>query len=1079
MALCYVPPQPFSVTQAGAQVRIVARDFEATFDARRGALPVALSVRDWAGLRQLAAGPLGDIVLKAGGRQWKISSGHMTGSWKIRQTADGIIYLTAGPVILRHSSGRPAPFQATLSYTIFAEGALFCDLQLRSTTSSDLAIETCSLEFPWLTGQLKPVGLYAKYATGWGGDLEQLPRSVQVRPAGPVSHAGFMYGRGKGYCAAVEMVLENQVSLLPDRKPSFVILPEGSAASLFRWQLHTGQPVPLARTRLPAGLKLRWGICVSRMRQRSIAIGQRIAHWQEGRSNLMSFPSDSAIEAMALAGVTVNVLHLYWSQHWGRGHIPVDRAEMDRWVASCKRYGIRPVLYVVPVDKPGIDGINASWYRDYGVGGLYFDFGAVKFNLARYKADYPAMDYLKLTRHYRDVVGPDGLMIAHCSAPFPDLVFLRNIDAYLPGEARHHALMLRSWPQAFWHGGLAVAVSHPWCEYPNWQTKHATAIFASIGAFPHVLFGRGTHEDNNYHRCVIFPASFVLPYWQMLRTIPMDRDTIMYNEATRPVADVSGADAHWVIYHRPPDWLLAIVTNLGKPTQATLTLDANALKISGRWRGWMLFDDVTRPPQKLSIKSPVIPIGLLKTDEYRAVVMVRAGSRAEEQLSQRLAQVAELRRQLLNKTPPQAPLAPAARPALGLVKLTWKRPASRAHICEYRIYRSDAGSAPLAAAEECTYYLDFTAPPGKRITYRVAAVDIAGNEGEAAPVAVTIARGDLFCEDFSEGLGSLRPLQGQWRVSEGILLGGKSYPIARREGDTFRFQPTKARFVRIYFRGGRGNFDNAHIVEARVFDAAGQRLPIAKVSVPGYDPGHPPEAIIDDNLDQSKSCWWSNRKLGLPSWAILDLGAERTVASVWVLTFTDGRRWYDYSVELSTDGKTWREVGKSERPPGRCIILGPALPENATLCVTMRQVEKYRVPAGLLFGADEQGNGYALILDDNWDGRLIACRISAGRVRLVKAINFGHSIYRPIPHLLQVIIRGDVAECWCDAAKAFEVSLADAPGRRTGLICTKGRAAFDNFQAASASVSRSSARPLSLIGRSLLASLVQAGVPRP
>lgn len=62
----------------------------------------------------------------------------------------------------------------------------------------------------------------------------------------------------------------------------------------------------------------------------------------------MTFPSDSAIEAMADCGVSVCILHLYWkAPGWGRNFSAFDEGEMARWVGSCHRRGIKCLLYAI------------------------------------------------------------------------------------------------------------------------------------------------------------------------------------------------------------------------------------------------------------------------------------------------------------------------------------------------------------------------------------------------------------------------------------------------------------------------------------------------------------------------------------------------------------------------------------------------------------------------------------------------------------------------------------------------------------------------------------------------------------
>lgn len=78
--------------------------------------------------------------------------------------------------------------------------------------------------------------------------------------------------------------------------------------------------------------------------------------------------------------------------------------------------------------------------------------------------------------------------------------------------------------------------------------------------------------------------------------------------------------------------------------------------------------------------------------------------------------------------------------------------------------------------------------------------------------------------------------------------------------------------------------------------------------------GGPPAAAIDGDPN---SMWWSDNDQPDPQWLMVDLGTEQKVGAVSVLWWKAYAK--DYTVEVSTDGTSWREVARVE---GRSNWLG-------------------------------------------------------------------------------------------------------------------------------------------------------------
>ena len=208
----------------------------------------------------------------------------------------------------------------------------------------------------------------------------------------------------------------------------------------------------------------------------------------------------------------------------------------------------------------------------------------------------------------------------------------------------------------------------------------------------------------------------------------------------------------------------------------------------------------------------------------------------------------------------------------------------------------------MADAEETLSYTDFTAPPAANLTYQVAAVDVTGNLGPASAVRVQTAGASTLAESLSTET-SLQPVSGHWSFEGGWYQQGSPQGPASEAGATYDLKGTTARFLRAYFTGGVGNYGSAHVIELQARAPGGGAIKPRQALSSGDDVGHPVGDIMDGNSDKAANGWWSDRNLGLPAWAGLDFGEPVALGEVWLLTFWDGQRSYQYSVEVSEDGQ--------------------------------------------------------------------------------------------------------------------------------------------------------------------------------
>jgi len=71
----------------------------------------------------------------------------------------------------------------------------------------------------------------------------------------------------------------------------------------------------------------------------------------------------------------------------------------------------------------------------------------------------------------------------------------------------------------------------------------------------------------------------------------------------------------------------------------------------------------------------------------------------------------------------------------------------------------------------------------------------------------------------------------------------------------------------------------------------------------GTEPGHGPEFAVDGHISGG---YWSASPY--PQWLQIDLEKVENIDRIQVFTYHDGERYYRYTIEVSTDGKTWTQV---------------------------------------------------------------------------------------------------------------------------------------------------------------------------
>lgn len=492
--------------------------------------------------------------------------------------------------------GRKAPWDVTLGYEIYAEGAVFVDLEYR-----------CSQEgFP-LTGA----------SVGFAVD-QTLTKAAKYREtlftgrtvAVPSARIAFGLDKQKSFTNEIQVILETKKALAGEASAALAL------PGRFLWTLAGGQ------NRVGAGLRYqnRLALGLGAARARSNVIGHRIYHWinylnLDRRADW--YPSEAIIDKMVARHATTLILHQHWMLQGGsNGYphadyaVPRDAESLRRMIDYAHRRQLRVGLYMRGIEPYALaagffpkylranwDGLYVDWHGPHSV--AYHEKSRQpdpKLGDQHFSADgamLPARAYFLFTRQLRQIVGPSGFLIGHMG-PFNGGV-LANLafDGYLPGETSSDHDLFADRDTAVYKGMMGGVTCTPWTlDSAAYRTPEAVAKMAAWGLYPHVTLGIRRSKG------LLIPLDpdepinvFATPYWNILSAIDVSRATVHNLPSRRPAAATcSQPDCACLIYKETREKpertrYLVIVANLSaRPQSTSVRLATDVLGLSGTYR---------------------------------------------------------------------------------------------------------------------------------------------------------------------------------------------------------------------------------------------------------------------------------------------------------------------------------------------------------------------------------------------------------------------------------------------------------------------------------------------------------------
>ena len=213
--------------------------------------------------------------------------------------------------------------------------------------------------------------------------------------------------------------------------------------------------------------------------------------------NLAHYPTDEALEAIAVSGAQVLILHESWRTDVQNGGQPYDPARFRQVVDFAHRHGLRVMLYIRG-NEPSIVEENGEWFADllqYDHDGLYMDYGG-PFHWQIPPDETYQGGRICFRRHYLDnldrrkITGPNGLVYSHTGPMFSALGMTGGtIDGYVSGEGER-GLLVRSRLDHAYFSMSSVCPGTMWtAAFPEYGEPQMVPFLAATGQSPHIPLG--------------------------------------------------------------------------------------------------------------------------------------------------------------------------------------------------------------------------------------------------------------------------------------------------------------------------------------------------------------------------------------------------------------------------------------------------------------------------------------------------------------------------------------------------------------------------------------------------------------
>lgn len=253
--------------------------------------------------------------------------------------------------------------------------------------------------------------------------------------------------------------------------------------------------------------------------------------------NFDHYPDEECLEAMALCGCQILVMHENWRLDVQDGGIPYNEEKFRSLVANAHRHNIRIAPYIRG-NENSVEEDYAHWFYNYllpDFDGLYMDYGGPFHIISPPDECYQngrihfRHHYMKL-RELRKTIGRDGVFYVH-TGPLFSALGMNFTDGYVSGEGEK-GILLKGRLEHEYFSMSSVTSGTLWtAAFPEYGTPAIVPFMAAAGQYPHSTLGVQMPSSSLAHPPV--PGINDLPYrklWKLYRTFGNEKNITVFND---------------------------------------------------------------------------------------------------------------------------------------------------------------------------------------------------------------------------------------------------------------------------------------------------------------------------------------------------------------------------------------------------------------------------------------------------------------------------------------------------------------------------------------------------------------------
>ena len=505
-------------------------------------------------------------------------------------------------------------FTIELTYEIFPEGAMFCEMGMDLCAGKEITLSSARFNIALDSSKAKNLRWgnfyrdfsYKRDATGVHAysahNLHKARTDVMdIRQLLPMVSVDMGFEGVRFFSNRLEFLMEDWTAIDdgPPEVQTRTVVEETDGAWNLNFFFHDGSTLKLAA---PFRYRNKWAVMFGSARVhrgngvdpavRNNVLGSRICHcmypyvrqsdrwpWASMPIKQVSVqppqffkgnPDPSRVDEAVEVGADVMIIHQFWMSNPGSNNEPCadyhvfDPDWLKAFVDRCHAHKMPVLLYCRGTEQYQMYSDYFEQFLQRDVDGLYPDW-ATPFGMGYIKCSplhVSAYNYFMFTREQRRRVGDNGIIIGHTG--IASFLSIANFDASLGGEftVRHDELL--GTPEGTSYYGLldcvgAHLISGNLPDREAFSGRKALSVCAAFGMTGHPFMEPNDHFSK--------PAGYIKPLWDTMRAVSGSVNRL-HNPAYSPTkAIVNDSECFPSLFQTDAGQAVMLITNLAETAQ--------------------------------------------------------------------------------------------------------------------------------------------------------------------------------------------------------------------------------------------------------------------------------------------------------------------------------------------------------------------------------------------------------------------------------------------------------------------------------------------------------------------------------